>query len=191
MLLLILVSVSAPVTTISFLDAEINGKSIHFGEYGYTGSKRSIGYAINETALGLPDKLLNVPIVSSLTKALVLHTVAACLLFVALLQGTCSMLNDSRIHTTLMGITMILALIFVIIAFAVDMILFSLVGERIRADGYSAHLSSATWMTLSALVIIFMGICAAGLGAICGYYDDEYDDSDRRYSYYYRRRRRY
>lgn len=47
-------SVSAPVVnSISFLDVNINGRSIHFGEYGYTGSKRNIGYSINETALGL------------------------------------------------------------------------------------------------------------------------------------------
>lgn len=45
---------SAPVVnSISFLDANINGRSIHFGEYGYTGTRRSIGYTIDEVGLGL------------------------------------------------------------------------------------------------------------------------------------------
>jgi hypothetical protein len=80
---------------------------------------------------------------------------AACLLFVAFLQGTCSTVYYSQIHTIFMGMTMSLALLFIIIAFAVDVILFNLIGQRIRADGYSAHLGSATWMTLAALIIAY------------------------------------
>jgi len=83
-----------------------------------------------------------------------------------------------------MGLTMSFALLFIVIAFAVDLVLFNLIGERIRADGYSAHLGSATWMTLAALLLVVTGICAAGCGAF-GYYDDGWD-----FGGYYRHRRR-
>jgi hypothetical protein len=73
-----------------------------------------------------------------------------------------------------MGMTMSLALLFIIIAFAVDVILFNLIGQRIRADGYSAHLGSATWMTLAALIIAFLGICLSGWCACIGDYDDDW-----------------
>ena len=86
-----------------------------------------------------------------------------------------------------MGMTMSLALLFIIIAFAVDVILFNLIGERIRADGYSAHLGSATWMTLAALIITFLGICASGCGAFGDYHDDWFHDG---YGFGYRRRHR-
>src|ERR1700733_8014400 len=99
---------------------------------------------------------------------------AACILFVSFLQGTCAAVNYSRIHTIFMGMTMSLALLFIVIAFIVDVILFNLIGERIRADGYSAHLGSATWMTLAALILVVLGIGAAGCGAF-GYYDDDWD----------------
>lgn len=84
-----------------------------------------------------------------------------------------------------MGLTMSLALVLIVIAFAIDIILFNLIGERIRADGYSAHLSSATWLTLSALIITALAICASVLGAF-GDYDDDWDY----YDYYPRFRSR-
>jgi len=167
MLLLFMVSLSAPtIAKISFLDATINGTAVHFGAFGYTGTKRTLGYTIDEVALGLSDSLLNVAVITSLTKVLSLHTVAAIVLFIAFLLGGCAAANHTRIHTIMMCMTMLVALFFIALAFAVDVILFDLIGERIRADGYSAQLGRATWMTLLALIIVFLGVCASGCGAL-------------------------
>jgi hypothetical protein len=53
MVLLIFVSVSVPVwNAIYFLSANINGRVIRFGVWGYTGSQRQIGYSFDPAALG-------------------------------------------------------------------------------------------------------------------------------------------
>ncbi|KAF8323376.1 pali-domain-containing protein [Clavulina sp. PMI_390] len=189
MVLLIVVSVSTPIVEpISFLTAHINGRTIHFGEYGYTGrNAHTIGYSIDEQAIGLSDKVLNLPTITNLTKALVIHTIAAVIVFIAFLQGACATINYSRIHTILAGFTMSIALFFVTIAFAVDLILFDLVAERIRADGYQASLGPATWITLAALIVLVLGCMSAVHGTFGNYHDGRYRERGHRE---HRRRRR-
>ena len=56
LILLIFATISAPVWNgVSFLDVTLaNGKTTHFGVFGYTGSQRQLGYYIDATALGFP-----------------------------------------------------------------------------------------------------------------------------------------
>jgi len=53
LILLVFATISAPVwNDTSFLDITVNGKTTHFGTFGYTGSQKQLGYYIDSTVLG-------------------------------------------------------------------------------------------------------------------------------------------
>jgi len=171
MVLLIFVSVSVPVwNDVSFLDSIIAGKMVRFGVWGYTGSATKVGYSINGP-LPLHDQLLETTALRNLTDMLVLHPVAAGLSFLAFAFGIWGAATYSRLGTILMTLISALAFLVTVIAFSIDMILFNIIGSRIRFDapGNRAHLSNAIWLTLSALIILAFGTCAAGCGSFGRY----------------------
>jgi hypothetical protein len=52
--LLIIVSLSAPIwNDVSFLNASVDGREVHFGVFGYTGSAHKLGYTINPSILSI------------------------------------------------------------------------------------------------------------------------------------------
>jgi hypothetical protein len=52
--LLVIVTVSSPIwDAVSFLDASVGGREVHFGVFGYTGSARKLGYTIDPSVLGV------------------------------------------------------------------------------------------------------------------------------------------
>jgi len=172
MVLLIFVSVSSPVwDAISFLDVNINGKVIHFGCWGYTGSPKHLGYSFDPSVLGFDSTKLNTAIIHNLTFVLVLHPIAAALSGIAVLFGLCGA-SYSRIGTVLMSLSAAVATLLTLIVWIIDMVLWGIARNRIRHDGppgATAMYGNANWMTLGALVALMLGVCAAGLGS-CGRY---------------------
>ncbi|CAE6416243.1 unnamed protein product [Rhizoctonia solani] len=76
--LLIIVTLSAPIwNDVSFLNASVGGREVHFGVFGYTGSARKLGYTIDPAILGLNSNNLNTKLIHNLTYVMVLHPVAA------------------------------------------------------------------------------------------------------------------
>ncbi|KAF8309509.1 pali-domain-containing protein [Clavulina sp. PMI_390] len=172
MVLLIFVSVSVPVwDKITFLDSEIAGKAIGWGVWGYTGSSKGLGYTIDSSALGLNDSLLNTSVLRNLTYILVLHPIGAGLSFLAFMFGLCGSITYNRVGTILMTLISSVALLVTVVAFAIDMILFTIIRSRIRADatGNTASLGKAIWITLGALAALVLGTCAAGCGSFGRY----------------------
>ncbi|KAF9520494.1 hypothetical protein BS47DRAFT_636268 [Hydnum rufescens UP504] len=173
MILLIFVSVSVPVwDKISFLDTKVQGKTIKFGIWGYTGSQKKLGYAINGALIGLSNNsLLDSSVLKNLTYILVLHPVAAALSFVSVVFGTCGVFSYSRVGTILMTVVSSLALFVTLVVFSIDMILWNIVRNQIRSDtsGNSATLGNANWLTLGAIIALVMGSCAAGCGSFGRY----------------------
>ncbi|KAF8487591.1 pali-domain-containing protein [Gautieria morchelliformis] len=176
MVLLIFVRfASAPITEkISFLDVNVRGHITHFGVFGFTGSARSVGYRINSAVLGLPnttlEKLIN-DAIHGLTFALILHPLAAGLSALAVLFGLCGAAY-SRAGTILMTFAATLATIITLIAWIIDMVLWSAFRSRIRAEvqavgSPSAQYGNAIWLTLVALLALLLASCAGALGS-CG-----------------------
>ncbi|KZS87470.1 pali-domain-containing protein, partial [Sistotremastrum niveocremeum HHB9708] len=172
MVLLIFVSVSVPVwDKISFLDANISGRVIRFGCWGYTGSAKHLGYSFDPSVLGFNSTKLNSSIIHNLTFVLILHPIGAGLAGLAVLFGLCGE-GYHRSGTILMSLTAGLATIVVLIAWVIDMVLWGIARDRIRSDGPSgstAQFGNANWLTLGALVALMLGFCAAGVGS-CGRY---------------------
>jgi len=172
MVLLIFVSISAPVwNNISFLDVNVDGREIHFGCWGYTGSQRSLGYTFDPSVLGFDSTNLNTVVIHNLTFVLVLHPIAAALAGIAVLFGLCGAAY-SRIGTILMSLSAALAMLLTLIVWVIDMTLWGIARNRIRDDGpagSTAQYGNANWLTLGALIALLLGVCAASLGS-CGRY---------------------
>jgi len=172
MVLLIFVSVSVPVwDKIYFLDANINGRDIRFGIWGYTGSPKGLGYTFDPSILGFNSDRLNSAIIHNLTFVMVLHPVAAGLAAIAVLFGLCGAAY-SRIGTIMMSLAAAVATLVTLIAWIIDMVLWGIARERIRHDGpagSTAMYGNANWLTLGALIALMLGFCSAGCGA-CGRY---------------------
>lgn len=172
MVLLVFASVSVPVwNDVYFLNANINGREIRFGVWGFTGSKKQLGYSFDPIDLGFQSNSLNTAALHNLTFVMVLHPVGAGLAALATLFGLCGA-SYHRLGTIFMSLTAAIATLVTLIAWVVDMVLWGIVRERIRRDGppgSTAQYGNATWLTLGALVALMIGFCASTLGS-CGRY---------------------
>jgi len=172
MVLLIFVSVSVPVwNDIYFLSANVNGQTIRFGVWGFTGSAKQLGYTFDPSILGFSDDRLNSAVIHNLTFVMVLHPIGAGLAALAVIFGLCGAAY-SRMGTIMMTLTAALATLVTLVAWIVDMVLWGIARERIRHDGpgsSTAQYGNANWLTLGALIALALGFCAAGCGS-CGRY---------------------
>ncbi|KAF8710440.1 Pali protein, partial [Rhizoctonia solani] len=165
--LLVIVTVSAPIwNDVSFLNASVGGREIHFGVFGYTGSERRLGYEIDPAILGLNTDNLNTTTIRNLTYIMVLHPVAAGLAGLAVIFGLCGAAY-SRVGTIFMSLAAALATICTLIVFVIDMVLWGIARNRIRDEGASANYGNANWMVAGALAALLLGFCSAALGS-CG-----------------------
>ncbi|CAE6339881.1 unnamed protein product [Rhizoctonia solani] len=165
--LLVIVTVSAPIwNDVSFLNASVAGREIHFGVFGYTGSERRLGYEIDPAILGLNTDNLNTTTIRNLTYIMVLHPVAAGLAGLAVIFGLCGAAY-SRVGTIFMSLAAALATICTLIVFVIDMVLWGIARNRIRDEGASANYGNANWMVAGALAALLLGFCSAALGS-CG-----------------------
>ncbi|PFH53729.1 hypothetical protein AMATHDRAFT_45196 [Amanita thiersii Skay4041] len=163
--LLIFVSVSPPTwDSISFLDVtQRNGNEVHYGVFGYTGSKTTIGYQFNVPGFNMEDSRLSSDVILNLTKTLILHPIAAGLSGLAFFFGLCG-LSYHRSGTVFMALLSGLAALTTLVAWVLDMTLFSIARNQFRDQGFSAQYGNALWITLGALVALLVGFCAATIG---------------------------
>jgi len=165
--LLIFVSVSAPTwNAISFLNVSFNGRSIHFGCFGYTGTHTHVGYTFDASQIGISD--LSNGIVHNLTFVLVLHPVAAALAGLAVIFGICGA-GYHRAGTVLMSLAAGLATLVTTVAWVVDMVLWGIARDRFRDHGAQAQYGNANWLTLGALVALFLAFCTGLCGSFGSY----------------------
>ena len=154
--------------SISFLDTTVDGRDISFGVFGYTGSKVTVGYSLNSTVLGFDDTRLNSAVIHNLTFVLILHPIAAGLAGLSVLFGLCG-LGYHRAGTVIMSLLAALATLVTLVAWVVDLVLWGIARNRIRDNGGSAMFGNANWLTLGALVALFLGFCAGCCGSFGRY----------------------
>ncbi|KAI9461229.1 pali-domain-containing protein [Lactarius psammicola] len=156
--LLVIVSVSAPTwNSVYFLRATNGGLSYRFGVFGYTGTQVRVGYRFPITTGELSSVTIH-----NLTYTLILHPVAAGLSGLAVLFGLCGA-GYHRSGTVLMTLSSSLAALVTLIAFVLDMVLFSIARHEFRKFGWSSQYGNATWMTLGALVALLLAFCTCGM----------------------------
>ncbi|KZT26848.1 pali-domain-containing protein [Neolentinus lepideus HHB14362 ss-1] len=170
MVLLIFVSVSAPTwERVCFLSVYGSGHATHFGVFGYTGTGTHIGYYFNQSIIGtaIPSRV-NDGIFHNLTSTLILHPIAAGLSGLAFFFGLCGA-SYHRSGTVFMSLVASLAMLTTLVAWVLDMVLFGIARDRFRNEGVDAQFGNALWLTLGALVSLFLGFILAGCG-VFGHY---------------------
>jgi len=169
--LLVIVSISSPVwEKISFLDVTRGTQTIHFGVFGYTGSKASIGYPFAPDRLGFNDSKLNTGVLHSLTFVLILYPVAAGLAGLSVFFGLCGACYH-RAGTVFMSLLSALATVCTLVAWAISMALFGIARNHVRdhVSGGTAQYGNANWIALGALAALLIGFCTAACG-VCRHY---------------------
>ncbi|CAE6437345.1 hypothetical protein ACGC1H_004426 [Rhizoctonia solani] len=167
--LLIIVTLSAPIwNDVSFLNASVGGREVHFGVFGYTGSAHKLGYTIDPAVLGLNSNNLNTKLIHNLTYVMVLHPVAAGLAGLAVIFGLCGAAY-SRVGTIFMSLAAALATLCTLVVFVIDMVLWGIARNRIRDEGANANYGNANWMVAGALAALLLGFCSSVIGS-CGRY---------------------
>ncbi|THV08062.1 pali-domain-containing protein [Dendrothele bispora CBS 962.96] len=166
--LLVFVCVSAPTwEKISFLDVGTGSNTVHYGVFGFTGSGTHIGYEfVDPSSLG--NTQLNTRIIHNLTKALILHPIAAGLAGLATLFGLCGA-GYHRAGTVIMTLLAALATIVTLVAWVLSMALFGIARNRFRDQNIPAQFGNANWLELGALVALLIGTCASGCGVFGRY----------------------
>lgn len=153
---------------ISFLDATVNGRVIHFGVFGYTGiGKAVVGYNIQDAVGSFPDNTLGTKALHDMTDVLILHPIAAAFALIACIFGLCGA-GFSRIGTILMSLSAALATLITLVIWVVDMALWGIVRNRIRDHGPAgskAQYGNANWLVLGAVAALFLGFCSAAFGS--------------------------
>ncbi|KAL1410876.1 hypothetical protein Q8F55_001819 [Vanrija albida] len=170
--LLIFVSVSPPVwDKISFLKVTAGGGlETVFGVFGMcvkggVCTRRRVGYELS--AAGITDVNLNSTVLHHLTYALILHPIAGALALIAFIFGLVGIAAASRVSTILMSLFAFLGAIVSLVVFVIDMVLWNVLRNRLRDADYSASLGNANWLTVGAVVALFLSTCTSMLGA-CG-----------------------
>ncbi|KAJ6593875.1 pali-domain-containing protein [Mycena capillaripes] len=167
--LLTFVSVSAPTwDKVSFLDAGSGSTTVRFGVFGYTGTHVSVGYRFNPNSLQFNDKNLNTPVFLNLTRTLILHPIAAGLAGSAFLSGL-SGLSCHRGGTVIMVLLAAFTTVISLMSFLFDMVLFGIARRQFRDQGIPSQYGNACWLTLGALVAIFLGFSTAAGGMFARY----------------------
>jgi len=182
MVLLICVS-TGPVlwSKMSFMDINVLGYTYHCGVWGYTGQPSGLGYIVNGEDVGLPGPVpwqnASPAVLQRLSYALVLHMLAAIFAFLTLMCGIAGLLccpnqittadleanraaavPKAQANTTMvvMGLfTFFLCLGAMSVDIALWVALYKAYGD-LGLDGASSSLGVAFWLTLAALVALFV-----------------------------------
>ncbi|KAJ7132776.1 pali-domain-containing protein [Mycena crocata] len=155
-ILLTFVSVSAPTwNKIYFL----NAGATHFGVFGSTGTHISVGYRFPT------DRALNTSVTLNLTRALLLHPIAAGMAGFAFFSGA----SCHRAGTVVMVLLAALATVVCLLVFILDLALFGIARNNFRAQGIPSQYGNACWLTLAALVAILLGFSTAACTVFARY----------------------
>jgi hypothetical protein len=106
--------------------------------------------------------------IHNLTFTLILHPIAAGLSGLAVLFGLCGT-EYHRSGTVLMALSSSLAVLVTLVAFILDMVLFSIARHEFRKFGWSSQYGNAIWMTLGALAALALGFCTSTVGIFGSY----------------------
>lgn len=175
--LLIFASVSPPTwNAVYFLNAGTGAGSTRFGVFGYTGSKTSVGYYFPAPFNGYNDGRLSSSTIHNLTFTLILHPIAAGLSGLAVLFGLCGA-SYHRSGTVFMSLIAGLAFLCTLVVWVIDMVLWGIARNVLRANGVSAQYGNANWLTLGALVALFIGFFTGACGVFGSYRRRRYDSS--------------
>jgi len=171
--LLVLACVSVPVwDKISFLNVGTGANQMQYGVFGYTGSKVGIGY----TFAGVSSSSnINNSTIHTLTRALILHPIAAGLSGLAFLFGLCGA-GYHRTGTVFMTLFSGLATLATLLIFVIDLALFGVVRSRYRDQGTPAQYGIGNWFVAGALGALLVGFCTSACG-VCGRYDRRRKDA--------------
>jgi len=163
MVLLIFVSVSVPSwSKVFFLYVGQSGPDqLKYGVFGSTHSSSSVGYFFT-------NPHLNSTVLHNLTKALILHPIAAGLAGFGFFFGILGIVNF-RIGTVIMTLLAGLALLTTFVVWVIDMILFGIARQRYRDEGQRSQYGNANWLTLGALVALLLAFCASACGVFGRY----------------------
>jgi hypothetical protein len=175
--LLIFVSVSSPTwDSVYFLTTGTGAGRIRFGVFGYTGSSTSVGYYFPAPLNGYNDGRLSSNTIHNLTFTLILHPIAAGLSGLAVLFGLCGAAYH-RSGTVFMSLVSGLAFLCTLIVWVIDMVLWGIARSVIRDNGASAQYGNANWLTLGALVALFIGFFTGACGIFGSYRRRRHDGS--------------
>jgi hypothetical protein len=106
--------------------------------------------------------------VHNLTFTLILHPIAAGLSGLAVIFGICGS-EYHRSGTVLMALSSSLAVLVTLIAFILDLALFSIARHEFHKLGWSSEYGNAIWLTLGALVALALGFCTSAVGIFGSY----------------------
>jgi len=162
--LLVFVCVSTPVwNQISFLNVGIGRVGeIRYGVFGYTGSKVAIGYDF----IGIQNSNISNVALRNLTKALILHPIAAGFSGLAFFSGLFGAAYH-RAGTVFMTLFSALAALLTLVIVVIDLALFGVMRQRYRERGISAEYGIAPWLAvgaLGALLFAFLASCCGVFG---------------------------
>ncbi|KAJ7462260.1 pali-domain-containing protein [Mycena galericulata] len=167
--LLTFASVSAPTwDKISFLNAGSGADTTRFGVFGSTRTHLSVGYRFSSSSLDFNDSSLNTPVIANLTKALILHPIAAGMAGLASFFGLCGV-SYHRGGTVVMVLLAALSTVVCLLAFLFDMVLFGIARNSFRGQGIPSQYGNACWLTLGALVSLLCGFSTTACGVFARY----------------------
>jgi hypothetical protein len=106
--------------------------------------------------------------IHNLTYTLILHPIAAGLSGLAVLFGLCGS-DYNRSGTVLMALCSSLAALVTLIAWVLDMVLFSIARHEFRKLGFRSQYGNAIWLTLGALAALALGFCTSTMGIFGSY----------------------
>ncbi|GFZ44487.1 hypothetical protein JCM24511_02209 [Saitozyma sp. JCM 24511] len=158
--LLVVASISAPVVDhISFLNIYNGGQESTFGVFGYctnvqsgTCSPRGLGYDIATASNAMTNYTYVNNSLTNLTKALVLHPVAAGIAFLSFLIALCS----DHVGFLFASLIAFVAFLVSLVAMIIDFVMFGIIRHEINSNtSASASFSTAIWLTLAATVVLF------------------------------------
>ncbi|TDL21147.1 pali-domain-containing protein [Rickenella mellea] len=178
MALSIVVSVSAPtLNSVYFIDVVVGGRSNHFGIFGHKDSAPSFGYDFGPSVIGYSDSQLTSPAIHNLTKALILHPIAASVSFLGFISLIPQYFTVSTFTSVNQALWTFLAFILTLASWLIDIILFTIVRRAIRDHGgdITAGFGNAIWLALAAVAAQFIAyglirshrfgkVCSSGTG---------------------------
>ncbi|WWD06387.1 hypothetical protein V865_004477 [Kwoniella europaea PYCC6329] len=161
--LLLVSTLSAPVfRQISFLDIRTGSQQLAFGVFGYCTnvngngnhgcSSRALGYDIASVSGEVSDFTYVNDKLEHVTKALVLHPVAAGLTFISFIIA---LLSD-HVGFLFAALVAFLAFLVSLAAMVIDFVMFGIIRHEINDNtSSSASFDNAIWLTLAATIILF------------------------------------
>ncbi|WVW81216.1 hypothetical protein I302_103207 [Kwoniella bestiolae CBS 10118] len=161
--LLLVATLSAPVfRQLSFLDVRTGSQHLAFGVFGYCTnvngngnhgcSSRQLGYDIASVSGSVSDFTYVNENLEHVTKALVLHPIAAGLTFIAFIVAFFS----DHLGFLFAALIAFLAFLVSLAAMVIDFVMFGIIRHEINDNTSStASFDNAIWLTLAATIILF------------------------------------